>query len=221
MTEKYKVTGMSCAACSARVERAVSELEGVESCSVNLLTGDMSVVGEATRARVISAVVRAGYGVDDEPVSAKTGDLDDKGGNAQQRALIARLCISLALTLVLMSLSMGQMVGLRFTWLSPVWNAALQMMLAVSVMIINHKFFVNGVKGILHGAPNMDTLVSLGSFSSFAYSVAIFIMMVLEASEGIDASHRLHRLYFESAAMILALMLNLFQFLKNILMVKN
>lgn len=205
MSEKYKVTGMSCAACSARVERAVKGLDGVEGCSVNLLTGDMNVDGEVSRETVIAAVVKAGYGVEEAPVSRNNDENGKKSADFEHKALVVRLCVSLGLTLILMCFSMGHMVGVKLDGISPVLNAAVQMLLALSVMVINRKFFINGIKGVIHLAPNMDTLVSLGSFSSFAYSTAIFVRMTLESNNGADVTHLLHGLYFESAAMILAL----------------
>ena len=201
MTEKYKVTGMTCAACSARVERAVRSLDGVESCSVNLLTGDMSVVGGASREYVVSAVVNAGYGV----VSDDKGK-GEKNGDAATRVLLIRLIISLGLVGILMYFSMGHMLGLPDpTGHNPIANALVQMLLAGAVMVINQRFFINGVKGVLHGAPNMDTLVSLGSLASFGYSFAILVVMSYEVLHGGDGTSYLHEMYFESAAMILAL----------------
>ena len=202
MTEKYKVTGMSCAACSARVERAVRSLDGVDSCTVNLLTGDMSVEGSATREEVIDAVKNAGYGIKEDSSSAKvnTENDDDK----HTRALLLRLFISLGLVIAIMYLSMGHMMGLP----NPFGHhyvalGITQMVIAAAVMVINRHFFINGVKGAIHGAPNMDTLVSLGSFASFGYSVAVLVMMIKDM--GGDGAKYLHELYFESAAMILAL----------------
>ena len=195
--KKFKVTGMSCAACSARVERAVKSLDGVEVCSVNLLTGDLSVEGSTTADEIKRAVISAGYGISegarDEP------KIKDK----HTPVLIFRLVLSLVLVTVLMYFSMGHMVGLRTpARLSPVWNAEVQLLLALSVMIINSRFFISGVRGVIHLVPNMDTLVSLGSLSAFGYSVAVFIKMIADAER---AEHYLHGLYFESAAMILAL----------------
>ena len=199
MSEKFKVTGMSCAACSARVERAVGSLAGVESCSVNLLTGDMTVTGSATRVEISAAVVAAGYGVAEE--KKQTNTVKDK----ESGVILARLVTSLLLVLVLMYFSMGHMIGLPLPAplsASPVAQALVQLLLSASVMVINQKFFINGVKGAIHLAPNMDTLVSLGSLASFGYSVYVTFLMVLDA-EGAGA--HLHGLYFEAAAMILAL----------------
>ena len=186
---------MSCAACSARVERAVSAIPSVDICSVNLLTGIMSVDGNASDSEIISAVVAAGYGVADD------GKKDASGGSARRKIPI-RLCVSFALLLPLMYLSMGYtMWGFplpRFLAENHLAIGILQMILSLSVMVINAKFFTSGTRGLLHLAPNMDTLVALGSFASFAYSTALLI------AEG-ASEHLLHGLYFESAAMILVL----------------
>ena len=205
MIKRYKVSGMSCAACSSRVERAVSELDGVDNCSVNLLTGDMSVDGDVSAQRVIDAVKKAGYGAEELSVSRKTVENAEDGSRKAEKRLVIRLMVSLGLAMLIMYLSMGHMIGLGVEWLSAVQNATAQMILAAAVMAINCRFFINGVKGAIRLAPNMDTLVSLGSISSFAYSLAVLVIMIAESGSGIDASHRLHGLYFESAAMILAL----------------
>ena len=203
MTERYKVTDMSCAACSARVERAVSSLEGVDSCSVNLLTGDMTVTGDVGREDVTKAVTDAGYGITE---SRKESKKEEKKTDGATRALILRLVASVGLTLILMYFSMGHMVGLYGPIShNPIFNGVIQMLLALSVMIINRRFFISGFKGVIHGAPNMDTLVSLGSFASFGYSFAMLIVMICEVLRGGDGMLYLHELYFESAAMILAL----------------
>lgn len=204
MTEKYKVTGMSCAACSARVEKAVSAVAGVKSCTVNFLTGVMSVIGEAKRETVISAVTNAGYGVED----AITGDkkAEDKTSDGDTRALLIRLFTSLGLVIILMYFSMGHMIGLPNPFgHNAMANALVQMLLAAVVMVINQRFFISGFKGVIHRAPNMDTLVSLGSLASFGYSFAMLIAMSYDILGGGDGSQYLHEMYFESAAMILAL----------------
>ena len=204
MMKKYKVTGMSCAACSARVEKAVKGVPGVKSCTVNLLTGDMSVEGEVTRESVIGAVTAAGYGAAlqdgvDQPKAQIKTDTDT-------RALLFRLFSSLLLVLVLMYFSMGHMIGLPSPFgHNAMANALIQMLLAAVVMVINQRFFISGFKGLVHKAPNMDTLVSLGSLASFGYSFAMLIAMSYDLKEGGDGSKYLHELYFESAAMILAL----------------
>ena len=203
--KKYNVTGMSCAACSARVEKSVSALDGVSSCSVNLLTNSMSVEGSASDAEIISAVVKAGYGAEpcDEKkrVNGKEGDvLSDK----ETPRLLIRLASSILLLAALMYISMGHVMWgfpIPVFLADPMAVGAAQLVLALAVMIINCRFFISGAKGVIHGAPNMDTLVSLGSLASFGYSVAILVIM--SGSE--DPHAYLHDLYFESAAMILAL----------------
>ena len=204
MTEKYKVTGMSCAACSARVERAVSSLDGVDFCAVNLLTGDMTVEGSATRDQVISAVISSGYGVKEAASLAKENE--EKEIDPHTRALLIKLFLSLGLVILLMYLSMGHMIGLPNPFgKNHIALGVTQMIIAAVVMVINRHFFISGVKGVIHRAPNMDTLVSLGSFASFGYSVAVLIMMILDIKSGGDGLKYLHEFYFESAAMILAL----------------
>ena len=202
--EKYKVTGMSCAACSARVEKAVMGIPGVEACSVNLLTGDLSVEGEVAKETVVSAVAAAGYGatVDDGETVKNLQEESD----AATRALLIRLFVSVGLVLILMCFSMGHMVGIGTPFgLSALANGIIQMAIALVVMVINKRFFISGFKGLLHRAPNMDTLVSLGSLASFGYSFAMIVAMIRDVSLGGDGTQYLHELYFESAAMILAL----------------
>ena len=206
MTEKFKVTGMSCAACSARVERAVGGLRGVSSCTVNLLTGDMTVEGNVTRDAVAEAVVGAGYGIAEDGERSGRGKAADGGAlkDRETPLLIARLVASLALTAVLMYFSMGHMIGAPLPSAlahSYAAQGVIQMLLAALVMVINQKFFINGARGLLHGAPNMDTLVALGSLASFGYSVYIVLSMCI----GSATAEQLHGLYFEAAAMILAL----------------
>ena len=163
--EKYKVTGMSCAACSARVERVVSELEGVESCSVNLLTSSMTVSGEALPETVISAVEAAGYGASLE--NGKPAAKEKSGAANEEKNLKVRLTFSIVILAILMYVSMGHVM---WSWPlpsqvagNPMTVALVEMILSASVMIINQKFFINGIKGVLKAAPNMDTLVALGS----------------------------------------------------------
>ncbi len=196
----FDITGMSCAACSTRVEKAVTAVEGVDSCSVSLLTNSMSVSGKATDESIISAVEAAGYGA-----SLKGSNKTKVKTQAEKstKPVLIRFILSLAFTLPLMYLSMGHMVGLGL----PVFLAdnhmavALgQMLLAAAVMVINQKFFINGFKGILNKSPNMDTLVSLGSAASFVYSLCLVFGMTVSPN-----SNHLHGLYFESAAMILTL----------------
>lgn len=207
---KYKVTGMSCAACSARVEKAVSGLDGVTECSVNLLTGDMAVEGAASPETVISAVEKAGYGASLAD-GAKAKQPDKKEENTEIKPLIKRLVVSACLLLPLMYVSMGHtMFSLPlppFLSGNHVAVGLVQMILAAAVAVINQKFFISGVKGVLHRAPNMDTLVSLGSGASFIYSTIMLFKMTFEAqagnAEGVMAC--MHELYFEGAAMILVL----------------
>ena len=221
--KQYTVTGMSCAACSARVEKAVSKVNGVTSCSVSLLTNSMGVEGSATDAQIVEAVEQAGYGA--SPKGTATESENDKANNsleqlkAAQDALVDRetpklrnrLIASLIFLVVLMYFSMGHMM---WGWPLPeffngnhVAMGLLQLLLTVAVMVINQKFFISGFKGLIHGAPNMDTLVALGSAASFGYSVyALFAMTAAQVNGDMDAVMLyMHEFYFESAAMILAL----------------
>ncbi len=202
---RFKVIGMSCAACSARVEGAVGSLDGVAECSVNLLTNSMEISGNATDEEIISAVEKAGYKAEREG-KVVTPKRSKKADNS----FIFRLVSSAILVIVLMYLSMGHMVGIHLPHLisnSPFLVAVLEMIISLAVIIINRKFYINGIKGVLHGAPNMDTLVSLGSFAAFGYSVyqTVFIGNLEKANDIAAANYLLHGLYFESAAMILAL----------------
>ncbi len=195
---KFDVTGMSCAACSARVEKAVSAVKGVNKCSVNLLTNSMEVSGDADADDVISAVSKVGYGARLQgQISEKAVKTDDAINK-----LVVQLVLSAVLSLILMYFSMGHlMLGLPvFEFFEGNYLALgiLQMLLAASVMVINQRFFVNGFKGGIHGAPNMDTLVALGSGISFVYSLILLFEMTLGVNN-------IHSLYFESAAMILTL----------------
>ena len=221
--KQYTVTGMSCAACSARVEKAVSKVDGVTSCSVSLLTNSMGVEGSATDAQIVEAVEQAGYGA--SPKGTATESENGKANNsleqlkAAQDALVDRetpklrnrLIASLIFLVVLMYFSMGHMM---WGWPLPeffngnlVAMGLLQLLLTVAVMVINQKFFISGFKGLIHGAPNMDTLVALGSAASFGYSVyALFAMTAAQVNGDMDAvMSYMHEFYFESAAMILAL----------------
>ncbi len=206
---KYKITGMSCAACSARVERAVSALPQVDACSVNLLTNSMTVEGSASAETIIAAVEAAGYGASSEEKSPSAKKAS--GTEQAEHTLIARLVSSVAVLMVLMYLSMGHtMWGWPLPEVmsrNPLILALSQMLSAAVVMIINQKFFISGVRGVLHRAPNMDTLVALGSGASFVYSTFSVFSMANEMYLGnLEAAHALlHDLYFESAAMILAL----------------
>ena len=202
---KFDITGMSCAACSARVEKAVSELKGIEECSVNLLTNSMTVKGEAATEEIINAVVKAGYGASEATAnSQKTKDL-------KTPKLKKRLIASIILLLPLMYLSMGHVMwGFYLPQAlenSPFLIGLLQMALALAIMVINKKFFINGFKGLINRSPNMDTLVSLGSLVAFLYSIYILfnIYSVMRFNDILVAKHYLHQLYFESSGMILTL----------------
>ncbi|MBO5770803.1 MAG: heavy metal translocating P-type ATPase [Spirochaetales bacterium] len=202
---QFDVTGMSCAACSSRVEKAVSSLEGVSSCSVSLLTNSMGVQGSASDSAIIKAVVDAGYGASLKG-SDKTSKKEDSLEDRESPVLVRRLISSLLFLIVLMYFSMGHMMLSLPLPKALNGNAMaigiIQMFLAAIVMTINQKFFINGTKGLLHKSPNMDTLVSLGSAASFIYSFAILIVMTINPERQMEY---LHDLYFESAAMILAL----------------
>ena len=200
----YEVSGMSCAACSARVEKAVGTLEGVDNCSVNLLTNSMAVEGSADDNTIISAVEKAGYGAKIKGGSTPDKNKEDELKDTQTPALIKRLVFSSVFLLVLMYFSMGHtMFSLplpEFFEGNYIANALVQMLLCICVMIINKKFFISGIKGVINKAPNMDTLVALGSGASFLWSV--YIVFTMTQGHG---AHLLHELYFESAAMILTL----------------
>ena len=208
---KFDISGMSCAACSARVEKAVSSLSGVDSCSVNLLTNSMTVEGEADDAAVISDVKKAGYGARLAGVKTEKNRENDNNSlqNSEKKAVLQRLISSTVILIPLMYISMGvTMLGFplpAFLPKSPLTLAIYQLLLSGIILVINKKFFVNGIKGALHLAPNMDTLVSLGSLASYGYSFAMLIAMSGDILSGGDGRAYLHELYFESAAMILAL----------------
>ena len=229
--EQYRVTGMSCAACAARVEKAVKKVEGVSSCAVNLLTNSMGVEGTADSQKVVEAVVAAGYGAElkggtlADPKSAaenksfpspKSATLEsDELSDAQSPTLLKRLCFSLAFLLPLMYLSMGRaMLGFplpKFLEQNPLAVGLAQLLLSAAVLVINQKFFTGGIGSLFRGGPNMDSLVALGSGASFVYSAAVLFKMTAVAASphsalGGQAAHELlHDLYFEGAAMILAL----------------
>lgn len=212
--DRYDVTGMSCAACSARVEKAVSKVEGVKACSVNLLTNSMTVEGTAAPSEIIGAVEKAGYGARavgrngqsavNSAQSGQNGQIEDK----QTPKLVRRLVSSLIILAVLMYFSMGHAM-----WDFPVPSffehnhialGLLQLILSGAVCVINQKFFINGVKGIINRSPNMDTLVSMGSATAFLYSTYILFKMTA-VTDSMAQMELYHGLYFESAAMILAL----------------
>ncbi len=213
--DQYNVTGMSCAACQARVEKAVGRLEGVESCAVSLLTNSMSVEGTASHESIIKAVEDAGYGASlkTDPFSA-----DERSITTQNRLedketpkIKKRLITSVVLVVLLMYFSMGHMM---FGFPIPSWfegnhvaMGLVQLLIATAVMVINQKFFISGFKGLIHGAPNMDTLVALGSGASYIYSTwMLFLMTDAVVKSGPDSAMiYMDEFYFESAAMILAL----------------
>ncbi|WP_444425852.1 heavy metal translocating P-type ATPase [Ruminococcus sp.] len=209
--KKFNVTGMSCAACSSRVEKAVSKVEGVQSCSVSLLTNSMGVEGSASEESIIAAVEKAGYGASvagaEKKRSAETDQLKDK----DTPVLMHRLIASVGFLVVLMYISMGHMM---WGWPLPAFFAdnhiamgLAQLLLCVIIMVINQKFFINGFKGLIHRSPNMDTLVALGSGASFVYSVyALFAMTDAQVKGNAElVMSYMHEFYFESAAMILTL----------------
>lgn len=209
--KKFNVTGMSCAACSSRVEKAVSKVEGVQSCSVSLLTNSMGVEGSASEESIIAAVEKAGYGASvagaEKKQSAETDQLKDK----DTPVLMHRLIASVGFLVVLMYISMGHMM---WGWPLPAFFAdnhiamrLAQLLLCVIIMVINQKFFISGFKGLIHRSPNMDTLVALGSGASFVYSVyALFAMTDAQVKGNTElVMSYMHEFYFESAAMILTL----------------
>ena len=213
--EQYTVTGMSCAACSARVEKAVSKVPGVTSCSVSLLTNSMGVEGTASPEAIVKAVEDAGYGASkkgaEKAASASAADAEDALKDRETPALKRRLIASLVFLVVLMYISMGHMM---WGWPLPAALAGnhvamglTQLLLTVAVMVINQKFFISGFKGLIHGAPNMDTLVALGSGASFVYSTYALFAMTDAQLRGDTAGvmQYMHEFYFESAAMILTL----------------
>lgn len=210
---KFNVTGMSCAACQSHVEKAVSKVDGVTSCSVSLLTNSMQVEGTANVKAIISAVEKAGYGasLEGDKTSNNKDSLESSLEDKESPKIMKRLIASVILMLILMYYSMGH---LMWSWPAPAFlsdnplNAALfELLITTAVIIINQHFFISGFKALISRAPNMDTLVSLGSFTSYLYSIALMFEMNHHMAEGhIEHSmHMVHGLYFESAAMILTL----------------
>ncbi len=208
--EQYTVTGMSCAACAARVEKAVSGVPGVTTCSVSLLTNSMGVEGDANPSDIVAAVEAAGYGAAKKGVEkrvAKEAELEDKETPKMIRRLIASLCFLLPLLYI----SMGHMM---WSWPlptalheNPLAIALIELLLTTVVLVINQRFFISGARGLIHRAPNMDTLVSLGASASYIYSICMLFAMTGSYMAG-DLSGGmgyLHELYFESAATILTL----------------
>ena len=212
--EQYNVTGMSCAACSARVEKAVNKVPGVTSCSVSLLTNSMGVEGTATASAIISAVEEAGYGCSLKGASGQSESASDaeKALEDHETPLLRkRLIASVGFLLVLMYFSMGHMM---WGWPLPAWfdgnhiaMGLVQMLLAGIIMVINQKFFISGFKSLWHRSPNMDTLVALGSMASFVWSVYALFAMTRAQVDGNSqlVMHYMMEFYFESAAMILTL----------------
>lgn len=208
---QYNVTGMTCAACSARVEKAVGSVAGVSACTVSLLTNSMSIEGTASPEAVISAVVAAGYGASLKGAKSAQGSstADPEAlRDTETPKLLRRLFWSLGFLAVLMYFSMGGMIGLpkpAFMAENHVMQGLLQMLLAAAVMVINQKFFISGFKSLLHRSPNMDTLVAMGSAAAFVYSTASLFVMTDYSFRGQPTEGLMHEFYFESAAMILTL----------------
>ena len=213
--KQYNVTGMSCAACQARVEKAVSAVAGVDSCAVSLLTNSMGVEGSADAAAIIKAVEDAGYGASvkatEDASSSSVPNYDNDLKDTETPKIRNRLIASLILLLPLMYVSMGHML---WDWPLPgfldgnhIAMGIYEMLLAGLIMVINQKFFISGFRGMLHGAPNMDTLVAMGSAASFIYSVyAVFAMTIASMNQDDEAVMKfMDEFYFESAAMILTL----------------
>ena len=208
--QQYRVTGMSCAACSSRVERAVSKLKGVEECNVNLLTGTMQVAGTVSEDQVIIAVEEAGYGAE-ILVKKEYKDDNQNTDRRKEQAIRRRLLWSAVILALLVYVSMGHMM---WGWPLPHWLAGnmvrtgfVQMVLTLLIMGINRSFFVNGFRGVFHGRTNMDTLVALGSMASFVWSVYVLIRMMIAEQNGMHQVTEAYRMdfYFETAAMILVL----------------
>ena len=218
--DKYKVSGMSCAACVARVEKAVNKVPGIKSCSVSLLTNSMGVEGSAKTEDIIKAVTNAGYGAkkmgnqEEKTASSSIAEKEEMLRDRETPLLKKRLLSSIGILLLLMYLSMGHNM---WGWPLPAWFSQggqnymaigmLEMILAAIVMFINKKFFISGFKSLIHGAPNMDTLVAMGSGVSFVYSLVMLFGMSNAFINGQSdkAMHFMHNLYFESAAMIVTL----------------
>ena len=209
--QQYNVTGMSCAACSARVEKAVGKVPGVTACSVSLLTNSMGVEGTASPRDIVKAVQDVGYGASLKGEKTAPAAEEDALADKQTPALRRRLIASLGFLVVLMYVSMGHMM---WGWPLPAFMAnnhvamgLLQLLLTVAVMVINQKFFISGFQSLWHKAPNMDTLVALGASAAFGYSVyALFAMTGAQvAGDTAGVMHYMHEFYFESAAMILTL----------------
>ncbi len=205
--KNFDVNGMSCAACSARVEKAVSSLEGVDKCTVNLLTNSMTVEGTATAEEIVRAVEKAGYSASPSDSQTKSKGEDDRFRDTETPKLKKRLFSSVIFLAVLMYFAMGHVMwGFPLPSYfegNPVSIAVVQLILTLIITVINRKFFINGFRGLIKKSPNMDTLVALGSGASFLWSLVVLLRMT--AAEGAEAMELLHGLYFESAAMILTL----------------
>lgn len=211
MKKQFDITGMSCAACSARVQKAVSKLDGVTECNVNLLTNSMAVEGEVSSEEVIDAVVKAGYGASESGGTSVKQDQSSAKEEAhikETKNILLRLISSVIVLCALMYVSMGHMMAgfplPKFFVENPITIGLLQMVLTAIVMVINQKFFITGFKGLIRLSPNMDTLVSLGSVAAFGYSTVMLFLMAA-VKEPAAAHEYLHQLYFESAAMVLTL----------------
>ncbi|MBQ8412899.1 MAG: heavy metal translocating P-type ATPase, partial [Lachnospiraceae bacterium] len=213
---QFNVTGMSCAACSTRVEKAVCKLEGVENVSVSLLTNSMVVEGDAPSDMIVQAVEQAGYKTTEKNSNTTldkdtTSNQEEELKDTETPKLRNRFIVSLVFLIPLMYVSMGHtMWGFPLPQIvadNPMTIGLIQLLFTIVVMLINQKFFVNGVKGVLHGAPNMDTLVALGAGASFVYSVYVLFAMSDALVKGnLALAHEyIHDFYFESAAMILTL----------------
>ena len=209
--KQFNVTGMSCAACSARVEKAVLGVDGVTSCAVNLLTNSMTVEG-GDEGAIVAAVRAAGYGASPKG-REKVADDDelDRTAREERNRMILRLVWSLVFMLPLMYISMGHVM---WGWTLPAAISAypllialIEFLLTTAVLVVNQKFFINGFRGAVKGAPNMDTLVALGAGASYVWSVYLLYVMTISVTNGnyIEYRHYLHQMYFESAAMILTL----------------
>ena len=212
---QYTVTGMSCAACSARVEKAVGAVAGVTACSVSLLTNSMGVEGDASPTEIIEAVTRAGYGAhlktqDTQSANSAASQNDEILKDTETPKLKKRLLYSVGFLAVLMYISMGHMLGAPLPAVlteNPIAFGLVQLLLTVAILVINQKFFISGFQGLVHRAPNMDTLVALGAGAAFIYSVyALFAMSQAQITSGTQAAMPwIHEFYFESAATILTL----------------
>ncbi len=209
--KEFNVTGMTCAACSARVEKAVNSVEGVDMCAVNLLTNSMVVDGDAQISAIVKAVSDAGYGAQEKSDEGNKSAEKEVLKDEQTPLMIKRLVASVVLLLPLMYVSMGHMMWgwpvPAFLNHNPIGIALFQLIFTIAIIIINQRFFISGFKGLLHKAPNMDTLVALGSGAAFGYSTVILFLMASAVSAGDTAVLHtyMHDLYFESAAMILTL----------------